>query len=174
MCEYTPWFLWLTRVWPMSAGKHTCRCVGAKVRGISADDCKKKKKNSPAAVIVGVSLQRGGSSGQAQPREGVVVRELGVRQAGHAVRLVVHVLPVRVQARGPLGKGPEQVAVQLVHYLLVHAGFKLPGEEGGTHHLLQSNRGRVGGGQGVGWGGGASGEYSKRGGRVEIKKKDGD
>lgn len=94
-------------------------------------------------MIVGVSLQRGGSPGQAQPREGMVVCELGVRQAGHAVRLVVHVLPVRVQARGPLGKGPEQVAVQLVHYLLVDAGFELPGEEGGPHRLLQSNRGRV-------------------------------
>lgn len=100
----------------------------------------RRSPNWPAVVILRVPLQRGGSSGQTQPREGVVIRELRVWQTGHTVRLVVNVLPVRVQAWRSLGKRSEQVAVQLVHYLLVHAGFKLPGEEGGPHRLLQRDR----------------------------------
>lgn len=120
-------------------------------------------QSSPAAVVLRVPLQRGGSSGQAQPREGVVVRELCVRQAGHAVWLIVHVLPVRVQARHPLGERSEQVAVQLVHNLLVHAGFKLPGEEGGPHRLLQRERG---GGRGR-----VVGEDGSKAGRDEIKRR---
>lgn len=93
--------------------------------------------NQPAAVIVGVSLQGGCGPGQAHPRERVVVSEHCVRQAGHTVRLVVHALPVRVQCWRSLREGTEQIGVQLVHNLLVDAGFKLPGKEGGPHRLLQ-------------------------------------
>lgn len=109
-------------------------------------------QNQPAAVILRIALQRGSGSGQAQAREGVVVREPRVRQAGHAVRLVVNVLPVGAEALGSLGEGSKQVAVQLVDHLLVHAGFELPGEEGGPHRLL------------------AGGERSEAG-RDEIKRK---
>lgn len=92
--------------------------------------------DQPAAVVAGVPLQRGGGSGQAHAGEGVVVGELDVRQAGHAVRLLVHILPVRAEARRALREGAEQVGVQLVDDLLVHAGLKLPGEERGPHRLL--------------------------------------
>lgn len=88
-------------------------------------------------MILWVPLQRGGRSGQTQPRERVEVRELRVREASHTIGLVVNVLPVGVQALRPLGEGSVQVGVQLVHYLLVHAGLKLPGKEGGPHRLLQ-------------------------------------
>lgn len=98
-------------------------------------------------MVVGVPLQGGGSPRQAQPREGVVVGELHIRQAGHAIWLVIHVLPVRVQRRRPLGKRSEQICVQLVHYLLVHAGFKLSGEEGGPRSLLQRVKGMEEGGR---------------------------
>lgn len=97
-------------------------------------------QSKPAAVIFWVPLQRGGGSRQAQPRERVVVGELRVRQAGHAIWLVVHVLPVRVQRWRPLGKRSKQVGIQLVHYLLVHAGFKLSGKEGGSRSLLQREK----------------------------------
>lgn len=109
-------------------------------------------QNQPAAVILWIALQRGGSSGQAQPGEGVVVGEARVRKAGDAVWLVVNVLPVRAEAFGSLGERSEQVAVQLVDDLLIHAGFELPGEEGGPHRLLPKDRGA-------------------RRGRDEIKKK---
>lgn len=66
----------------------------------------------------------------------MVVGEPRVRQAGYAIRLVVDVLPVGAEALGPLGEGSKQVGVQLVDDLLIHAGFKLPGEEGGPHRLL--------------------------------------
>lgn len=70
----------------------------------------------------------------------MVVGELDVRQAGNAVRLLVRVLPVRAEARGALWEGAEQVGVQLVDDLLVHAGLKLPGEERGPHRLLGRRR----------------------------------
>lgn len=103
-------------------------------------------QNQPAAVILRIALQRGGSSGQAQPGEGVVVREARVRKAGDAVWLVVNVLPVGAEAFGSLGEQSEQVAVQLVDDLLIHAGFELPGEEGGPHRLLPKDRGTRRGG----------------------------
>lgn len=103
-------------------------------------------QNQPAAVILRIALQRGGSSGQAQPGEGVVVREARVRKAGDAVWLVVNVLPVGAEAFGSLGERSEQVAVQLVDDLLIHAGFELPGEEGGPHRLLPKDRGARQGG----------------------------
>lgn len=110
-------------------------------------------------MVLGAPLQRGGGSGQTQPREGVVVGEPRVGQAGHAVRLLVNVLPVRAEARRSLGERAVQVAVQLVDDLLVHAGFELPGEEGGPHRLLPRDRERRGGVEERGGGGG------------EIKKK---
>lgn len=97
-------------------------------------------------MVLGVPLQRGGGSGQTQPGEGVVVGEPCVGQAGNAVRLVVNVLPVRAEARRSLGERAVQVAVQLVDDLLVHAGFELPGEEGGPNCLLPRDRERTGGG----------------------------
>lgn len=99
-------------------------------------------QNQPATVILGIALQRGSSSGQAQPREGVVVREPCVREAGHTIWLVVNVLPVGAKALGSLGERSKQVAIQLVDDLLIHAGFELPGEEGGPHRLLAEGRGR--------------------------------
>lgn len=96
-------------------------------------------------MILGIALQRGSSSGQAQPREGVVVREPRVRQAGHAIWLIVNVLPVGAEALGTLGERSKQVAVQLVDDLLIHAGFELPGEEGGPHRLLPRDGGKGGG-----------------------------
>lgn len=99
-------------------------------------------ENQPAAVIVWVPLKRGRSPHQAHPREGVVIREQRVRQAGDAIWLVVNILPVRVQSQRPLRKRSKQVGIQLVHYLLVHAGLKLPGKEGGPHRLLQRRRAR--------------------------------
>lgn len=75
----------------------------------------------------------------------MVVGEPRVRQAGHAIRLVVHVLPVGAEALGSLGERSKQVAVQLVEDLLIHAGFKLPGEEGGPHCLLRRRGARQGG-----------------------------
>lgn len=71
----------------------------------------------------------------------MVVGEPRVRQAGHAIRLVVNVLPVGAEALGSLGEGSKQVAVQLVDDLLIHAGFELPGEEGGPHRLLPRDGG---------------------------------
>lgn len=76
----------------------------------------------------------------------MVVREARVRKAGDAVWLVVNVLPVRAEAFGSLGEQSEQVAVQLVDDLLIHAGFELPGEEGGPHRLLPKDRGARRGG----------------------------
>lgn len=55
----------------------------------------------PAAVIVGMTLQRAGSAGQAHTGEGVVVAERRVREAGGSVRLLlVDVFPVGLEARG--------------------------------------------------------------------------
>lgn len=67
----------------------------------------------------------------------MVVCELRVRQAGYTICLVIHVLPVGLEARCPLGKRSKQVGIELVHDLLVDAGFKLPGKEGGPRCLLQ-------------------------------------
>ena len=92
---------------------------------------------SPAAVVPGAALQGAGSAGQAHAGESVVVRELRVRQAPHAVGLVEDVLPVGAHARRPLGEAPEQEGVQLVDDLLVDAGLELAGEEGGPRGLLQ-------------------------------------
>lgn len=100
-----------------------------------------RPQNLPAAVILRIALQRGSSSGQAQPREGVVVREPRVRQAGHAIWLVVNVLPVGAEALGSPGERSKQVAIQLVDDLLIHAGFELPGKEGGPHRLLKDGGG---------------------------------
>lgn len=170
------WFLMLTWVWVAFESiiklKCTCRCRCAAVMMMCVWTWKGTKKylhrricaclqNKPAAVILGVSLQRGGGPGQAQAWEGVVVCELRVRQAGHAVRLIIHVLPVWAERRRPLGERSKQVGVQLVHYLLVHAGFKLSGKEGGSHRLLQREReGRREGG-----------EQRSEAGRDEIKRR---
>lgn len=55
----------------------------------------------PAAVIVGMTLQRAGGAGQAHTGEGVVVAESRVRGAGGSVRLLlVDVFPVGLEARG--------------------------------------------------------------------------
>lgn len=158
------WFLMLTWVWLASESTNKLECTcGCGCRCVTmlwwAGNYLHRWMclwGWPAAVILRVSLQRGGGSGQAQPWEGVEVRELRVRQAGHAIWLIVHVLPVRVQGLRSLGKGSKQVRVQLVHYLLVHTGFKLPGKEGGTHCLLQSGEG---------------GEHNSQAGREEIKRR---
>lgn len=88
-------------------------------------------------MIIRVPLEGGRSPHQAHPSEGVVVREQRVRQAGNAIWLVVNILPVGIETRCSLRKWSKQVGIQLVHYLLVHAGFKLSGKEGGPHCLLQ-------------------------------------
>lgn len=155
------WFLMLTWVWLAFESKDTlkctcgcgCRCVMMLwARMVCVCVCGRSPEqnlhrwismclqNKPAAVIFWVPLQRGGGPRQAQPGEGVVVRELCVRQTGHAIWLVIHILPVRVQRRRPLGKWSKQIGIQLVHYLLVHAGFKLSGKEGGPRSLLQRER----------------------------------
>lgn len=63
--------------------------------------------------------------------------ERDVAEGVHAVRLVVHVLPVRPEARCAGGVVAVQVVIQLANYLLIHYSFKFAGKESWPGSLLR-------------------------------------
>lgn len=82
-------------------------------------------------------MERSLSSPQSQAGECMVHGEGNVAEGVHAVRLIVHVLPVRPEAGCARRVVAVQVVVQLANYLLIHYSFKFAGKESWPGSLLR-------------------------------------
>ena len=91
----------------------------------------------PAGLHVALSR---GQILQTQAKEGSVSSERHVPERAHALRLLEHALPVRLDGDGARRVLAVEVSVQDVYGLLVHRRLKFTGKECGTGQLLSRRK----------------------------------